>query len=82
MQFNVVRRPIKNLHLGVYPPNGHVRVDAPLGTNYRAVRLAVVTRIGWLERQQARFESQLRQSGRRYVSGETHFFLGTFIASV
>jgi len=26
----VVRKDIKNLHLGVYPPNGRVRVAAPL----------------------------------------------------
>ena len=26
----IVRKDIKNLHLGVYPPNGRVRVAAPL----------------------------------------------------
>ena len=42
----VVRKDIKNLHLGVYPPNGRVRVAAPLRLNDDAVRLAVVTRLG------------------------------------
>lgn len=27
---DVVRKDIKNLHLAVYPPNGRVRVAAPL----------------------------------------------------
>jgi hypothetical protein len=38
----VVRKPIKNLHLGVYPPQGRVRVAAPLAVDDEAVRLAVV----------------------------------------
>jgi predicted metal-dependent hydrolase len=76
LQVDVVRRPIKNLHLGVYPPNGRVRVAAPLAVSDDAVRLAVVTRMGWIKRQRAKFEAQPRQSERTYVSGETHYFLG------
>lgn len=72
----VVRKRIKNLHLGVYPPDGRVRVAAPLAVNDDAVRLAVVTRLGWIKRQQAKFAGQVRQSPRSYVSGETHFHLG------
>ena len=37
----VVRKDIKNLHLGVYPPLGRVRVAAPLVISDEAVRLAV-----------------------------------------
>lgn len=72
----MVRKPIKNLHLGVYPPNGRVRVAAPVGVSDEAVRLAVVTRMGWIKRQQAKFDSQPRQTERTYVSGESHFFFG------
>lgn len=73
----VVRKDIKNLHLGVYPPNGRVRVAAPLRVSDSAIRLAVVTRLAWVRRQQRRFESQDRQSPREMVSGETHYFRGT-----
>lgn len=76
LQVDVVRKPIKNLHLAVYPPAGRVRVAAPLEVNDEAVRLAVVTRMGWIKRQQTKFLSQPRQPERCYVSGETHFFLG------
>jgi predicted metal-dependent hydrolase len=72
----VVRKDIKNLHLGVYPPSGRVRVAAPLSVSDEAVRLAVVSRLGWVRRQQKRFEVQERQSPREMVSGETHFFRG------
>lgn len=76
IEVDVVRKPIKNLHLGVYPPNGRVRVAAPVGVNDEAVRLAVVTRMGWIKRQQAKFDIQPRQTERSYVSGESHFFFG------
>lgn len=72
----VVRKPIKNLHLGVYPPQGRVRVAAPLAVDDEAVRLAVVGKLGWIKRQRAKFQAQPRQSQRRMVSGESHYFLG------
>lgn len=76
VRVQVVRKPIKNLHLGVYPPNGRVRVAAPLAVSNDAVRLAVVDKLGWVNRQRRKFENQPRQSARRMVSGESHYFLG------
>jgi len=73
---DVVRKAIKNLHLGVYPPHGRVRVAAPLAVSDEAVRLAVIGKLGWIKRQRARFEDQPRQSKREMVSGESHYFLG------
>lgn len=72
----VVRKDIKNLHVGVYPPLGRVRVAAPLGVDDDAVRLAVVTRLGWIRRRQKEFADQDRQSHREMVSGESHYFKG------
>src|SRR6266498_5326441 len=76
LAIQVVRKDIKNLHLGVYPPNGRVRVAAPLGVRDDAVRLAVVGKLGWIKKQQAKFAAQPRQSKREMVSGESHYFLG------
>ena len=72
----VVRKEIKNLHVGVYPPSGRVRVAAPLRMADEAVRLAVVSRLGWIRRQQAAFDQQDRQSHREMVTGESHYFQG------
>lgn len=76
LRIEVIRKPIKNLHVGVYPPHGRVRVAAPLAVSDDAVRLAVVTRLPWIKRQRARFAAQPRQPERAYVSGETHYFMG------
>jgi hypothetical protein len=73
---DVVRKDIKNLHLAVYPPNGRVRVAVPLRLDDEAVRLAVLSKLGWIKRQQTKFVEQERQSKREYVSGESHYFQG------
>ena len=38
----VVRKDIRNLHVGVYPPGGRVRVAAPLHLDDDALRMAIV----------------------------------------
>lgn len=73
---DVVRKRIKNLHLAVYPPDGRVRVAAPLLVSDEAVRAAVLTRWSWIKRQQARLAEQARYSPREYVTGESHYFQG------
>lgn len=72
----VVRKAIKNLHLGVYPPAGRVRVAVPTRVDDEAIHLAVISKLDWIRRQQARFAEQPRQSQREMVSGESHFFQG------
>lgn len=76
LRVQVVRKRIKNLHLGVYPPNGRVRVAAPVAVSDSAVRLAVVRNLGWIKRQRARFDAQSRESKREMLAGESHFLFG------
>lgn len=73
---DVVRKSIKNLHLGVYPPEGRVRVAAPLAVSDEAVRRAVIGKLGWIKRQQANFRAQPRQGKREMIDGESHYFQG------
>ena len=72
----VVRKSIKNLHVGVYPPAGRIRVAAPEAMTKNAVRLAVINKLSWIKKQRASFKAQPRQSARKMVTGETHFFFG------
>ncbi|UPM52449.1 M48 family metallopeptidase [Gottfriedia acidiceleris] len=73
----IEKKNIKNLHLGVYPPNGRVRVAAPMKTTDESIRLMIISKISWIKKQQNKFQSQLRQSQREYVSGESHYLWGT-----
>lgn len=76
MPIQIVWKDIKNLHVGVYPPHGRVRVAAPLRFKDETVRLAVISRLGWIRRQKEQFEKQERQSLRQYVTGESHYVHG------
>jgi predicted metal-dependent hydrolase len=72
----VIRKDIKNLHVAVYPPVGRVRVATPLRLGDDAVRVAVISRLGWIRRQQARFANQVRESQREFTTGESVYFRG------
>lgn len=72
----IVKKEIKNMHLAVLPPDGKVRVSAPLAMPDEAIAMFVRTKLGWIRKQQAKFEAQPRQSQREYVSGETLYVWG------
>lgn len=76
LTINVVRKDIKNLHLGVYPPAGRVRVAAPLMISDEAVRLAVIDKLAWIKLQRSKVEQQPRQSEREMAVGESHYLFG------
>jgi len=76
IQVEVVRKAIKHLHIAVYPPDGRVRLAAPLWVKDEAIRLAVLERLAWIRRHQEKFADQPRQSEREMVNGETHWFQG------
>lgn len=76
IRVQIERKDIKNLHLGVYPPQGRVRVAAPLVLSNEAIRLAIINKLGWIRRQRSQFAEQPRQSAREMVNGESHYVFG------
>jgi len=76
LRVDVIRKRIKHLHLSVYPQDGRVRVSAPMSVSDDAVRLAVIDKLGWIRRKQAKMREQPRQSPREMVTGESHYFQG------
>jgi predicted metal-dependent hydrolase len=73
---DVVYKDIKNLHIGVYPPVGRVRVAAPRHLDDEQVRLAVVKRLPWIRKHQRQLREAERQSEREMVNGESHYLWG------
>jgi predicted metal-dependent hydrolase len=73
---DVVRKDIRHMHIGVYPPSGRVRVAAPTRLDDEQVRLAVIQRLSWIKRQRRQFQDAARQSEREMVSGESHYVWG------
>src|SRR5687768_6372133 len=73
---DVVYKDIKNLHIGVYPPVGRVRVAAPKRLDEEQVRLAVIQRLPWIKKQRKQLQDAVRQSPREMVTGESHYVWG------
>ncbi|MFM9590271.1 M48 family metallopeptidase [Streptomyces scabiei] len=73
---DVIYKNIKNLHIGVYPPLGRVRVAAPQQLDDEQVRLAVIQRLPWIKEQRDQLQSATRQSTREMVTGESHYVWG------
>ena len=58
-------------------PDGNVSVTAPPGTDLATIERKLLSKAAWIRRQRDYFLSfQPRTSERRYVSGETHLYLG------
>ena len=70
------KKNIKNLHLSVLPPDGRVRVSAPMHLSDESIAMFVRTKICWIKKQQEKFINQPRQCEREYVSGETLYVFG------
>ncbi|MEP6949562.1 MAG: SprT family zinc-dependent metalloprotease [Ginsengibacter sp.] len=62
--------------LAVYPPTGRVRIAAPLNVNEDTIRLFAISKLGWIKRNQQKFEEQDRLSEREYKNRESHYHLG------
>ena len=72
----VTHKPINNLHLSVVPPDGSVRISAPLGMSPEHVRAYAIGKLAWIRRQQARFSAQPRETPRLVVERESHRLWG------
>jgi hypothetical protein len=77
IDIDVVYKEIKNLHIGVYPPMGRVRVAAPERLDDDQVRLAIVNRLSWIKRQRQQLQAAQRQTIRDMVTGESHYVWGS-----
>lgn len=76
LEIAVEHKNIKNLHLSVYPPDGRVRVSAPLFYPNENIRLYVLQKWSWILEKQDKVRTYSVQPEREYVSGEAHFFKG------
>lgn len=76
IEIDVHKKNIKNLHLSVHPPNGRVRISAPKRMSDEAIRIFAISKLDWVKKQRNKFQAQERQSERRFVSGESHYYQG------
>ena len=73
---DVILKDIKNIHLSVYPPLGHVRIAAPVRMDLDTIRIYAISKLGWIKKQQQKFREQVREAPREYLNKESHYYLG------
>jgi predicted metal-dependent hydrolase len=73
---DVVRKPIKNVHLSVLPPAGRVRISAPERMSLNTVRVFAIAKLPWIKKQQDKLREQERETPREYIDRESHYVWG------
>jgi predicted metal-dependent hydrolase len=72
----VTRKAVKNVHLSVHPPLGHVTLVAPSATRLEVARAYAISKLGWIRNQQTKLLAQARETPRQFVERETHMLWG------
>lgn len=76
LEVEVIKKDIKNIHLGVYPPIGRVRLSAPESSNDEKIRLFIVSKLPWIRKNQRKFKSKERLTKSFYIARESHYING------
>jgi len=76
IDIGVTRKDIKNLHINILPPDGRVRVSAPLNMSQESIRLAIVSRLTRIKREQKSMSEYIRESRKEMISGESYYVDG------
>ena len=70
------RKPIRNFHVYVRPPDGRVDASLPLDLPLDVLRLFLLANKDKIEAKRREIRERLRQTPRRFVSGESHYLWG------
>ena len=73
---SIVQKDIKHVHLSVYPPDGQVKMSAPLHLEPETLRSYARSRLSWIKQQRAQLLAQDREPPREFLNRESHYFFG------
>ena len=72
----VLRKSIKHVHLSVHPPDGKVRISAPVRMSIDTLREFASSKLGWIRKQQKKFRMQERIIPGEFPDRESHHVWG------
>jgi predicted metal-dependent hydrolase len=75
LRIEVEYKRVKNLRVTVYPPDGRIRVSAPLRADPGFITNFVLSKKQWIEKHQLKFRSR-PGTGNLLRNGETHIVWG------
>lgn len=76
VEIDVTFKDIKNLHLSVHPPIGRVTISSPEIYSLEKVKIYAATKLGWIKKEQRKFQAQNREPQRQYKNQESHYLFG------
>src|SRR5690606_11211552 len=76
VEIEVAFKAIKNLHLSVHPPEGRVTISSPHFYDLEKVKIYAVTKLGWIKKEQRKFQMQAREDERLMITRESHYLFG------
>jgi hypothetical protein len=76
LSIEVIKKPIKNMTIRIYPPNGLVKVSAPLHYKERLIKSFLKEKSAWIEAQQQRIKEQFTEKSVRLQTGSILHFKG------
>ena len=62
---DIQKKNIKNMHLQIKPPDGHVVISAPLSMDDKAIEVYARTNFSWIKKQIEKFQQQPRSAKRQ-----------------
>jgi predicted metal-dependent hydrolase len=71
IDMSVERKQIKNMYIRILPPDGAVKITAPLSASDCTIRQFTESRIAWIKKQRQKVASHPSDSGHKYISGES-----------
>jgi predicted metal-dependent hydrolase len=76
LEIEIIVKDIKNVHLSVHPPKGHVRMAVPRRIRREQIRLFAISKLDWIRTQQQKLRAQEREPAREYLERESHWLWG------
>jgi len=76
LTIEVTRKAVRNVHLSVHPPVGHVTLVMPTSTRLEVARAYAISKLSWIRDQQAKLYAQARETPRQFIERESHYLWG------
>lgn len=76
ISIKLIRKPVKNVHLSVYPPYGRVRIVAPQTIRTDVVRAYAISKLAWIRNHKMSYLNQERELNPKYKKQEIHVLWG------
>jgi hypothetical protein len=72
----LIQKSVRNISISILPPDGKVRVTAPLKADYDVVKSFVVRKLEWIRKHQHKMRQRPVEPEKRFVTSELHLLFG------